>query len=113
MVNPRKKPKFRRWTSTSLVRLKESWRRPRGMHSKIRRKEKGKLRMPTIGYGAPRQLRYLHPSGFKEVLIYNFDQLQKIDAKIEAVKIAHVVGKKKRQLILKKAEELKIKVLNP
>lgn len=69
--------------------------------------------MPSIGYRAPKELRYLHPSGFKEVLVYNVDDLQKIDASKEAVKIAHTVGKKKRSEILKKAEELKIKVLNP
>ena len=69
--------------------------------------------MPSVGYGAPRQLRFLHPSGFKEVLVSSLKDLEKVDPKTEAIKIAHTVGKKKRQEILKKAEELKIKVLNP
>ena len=112
-MNPRKKPEFKRWMSESLKRLKPSWRRPRGMHSKIRIRKKGKLKMPSIGYGAPKKLRYLHPSGFQEVLVSSLKDLEKVDPKTEAVKIAHTVGKKKRQEILKKAEELKIKVLNP
>lgn len=113
MVNPRKKPKFKRWLSQSYKRLEKSWRRERGIHSKIRRREKGKPKMPSPGYGAPRALRYLHPSGFKEVLVYTPKELEKINPEKEAIRIAHVVGKKKKEEIIKKAEELKIKVLNP
>ncbi|MEM5879569.1 MAG: 50S ribosomal protein L32e [Candidatus Aenigmatarchaeota archaeon] len=112
-MNPRKKPEFRRWMSESLKRLKPSWRRPRGMHSKIRVRKKSKLKMPTIGYRAPKNLRYLHPSGFQEILVSSLKDLEKVDASKQAIKIAHTVGKKKRAEILKKAEELKIKVLNP
>ncbi|MEM5853284.1 MAG: 50S ribosomal protein L32e [Candidatus Aenigmatarchaeota archaeon] len=113
MVNPRKKPEFKRWLSQFYKRLNESWRRPRGMHSKIRKRKKSKIKMPNIGYGAPKNLRYLHPSGLMEVLVYNVKDLEKIDPSKQAIKIAHTVGKKKRQEILKKAEEMKIKVLNP
>jgi large subunit ribosomal protein L32e len=35
------------------------------------------------------------------------------DPEYEAARIAHSVGKKKRNEILKRAEELTIKVLNP
>ncbi|MEM7826253.1 MAG: 50S ribosomal protein L32e [Candidatus Aenigmatarchaeota archaeon] len=112
-MNPRKKPDFRRWLSERIKRLKPAWRRPRGMHSKIRIRKKSKIKMPNIGWGAPKNLRYLHPSGFKEVLVHNPKDLEKIDPKTQAARIASSVGKKKRQEILKKAEELKIKVLNP
>jgi len=113
MVNPRKKPKFLRQSSTAYKRLGKKWRKPRGMHSKVRRHEKSKGATPSIGYRAPVKLRGLHPSGFREVLISNTKDLEIIDTKTQAVKIAHAVGEKKRQEILKKAEELKIKVLNP
>lgn len=113
MVNPRKKPKFLRPGAIAYKRLGRKWRRPRGMHAKLRRHEKSKGKMPSPGYGAPKELRYLHPSGLKEVLVSNVNDLQKIDPKTEAVRIAHIVGKKKRTQLLKKAEELKIKVLNP
>jgi large subunit ribosomal protein L32e len=69
--------------------------------------------MPSIGYGAPRELRGLHPSGLKEVVVYTPRELERVDPKKEAVKIASTVGKKKRIEILRRAEELKIKVLNP
>lgn len=113
MVNPRTKPKFMRWMSQSYKRLKSSWRRSRGIHSKIREKRKGKQPMPSVGYGAPKKLRYLHPSGFKEVRVWNVEDLEKINPKKEAVRIAANVGKKKKKELLKRAEELKLKVLNP
>lgn len=113
MVNPRKKPRFLRQSAKAYKRLGEKWRRPRGMHSKLRRKEKSKGKMPSPGYGAPKSLRYLHPSGYKEVLIHNVKELEKVNPEKEAIKIAHTIGRKKREEILKKAEELKIKVLNP
>ncbi|MEK6909509.1 MAG: 50S ribosomal protein L32e [Candidatus Aenigmatarchaeota archaeon] len=113
MVNPRNNPKFVRWLSVSLKRVKSPWRRPKGINSKILEKRKGKLQMPTVGYGAPKEMRYLHPSGFRELLVNNVNGLGKVNAEKEAVKIASAVGKRKRSEILKKAEEMKIKVLNP
>lgn len=108
-----KKLKFLRQLATSYKRLGEKWRRPRGRQSKLRRRKKGKGIMPSVSYATPKELRYLHPSGFKEVLVYNVKDLEKIDVSKEVVKIAHTVGKKKRNEIIKKAEELKIRVLNP
>lgn len=112
-MNPRKKPEFVRWVSKSLKRIKPAWRRERGIHSKIREKRKGKLRMPSVSYGAPKELRYLHPSGLKEVLVYNVKDLGKVNTEKEAVRIASSVGNKKKNEILEKAKELKIKILNP
>jgi len=113
MVNPRNNPKFVRWMSVSLKRVKSPWRKPKGINSKILEKRKGKLPMPTVGYGAPKEMRYLHPSGFREILVNNVKDLKKVDVERGAVKIRSAVGEKKRSEILKKAEELKLKILNP
>jgi len=110
----RKKPRFlRQLAQTYERRLGLKWRKPRGSQSKLRKHKKSKGFMPSVSYGTPKALRYLHPSGFREVLVNDIKDLEKIDASKEAVKISHGVGKKKRQEILKKAEEKKIKVLNP
>lgn len=109
----RKKQKFLRQSAKAYKRLGLKWRRPQGSQSKLREGRKSKGKLPSPGYRKPKVLRYLHPSGFKEVLIYNVKNLEKIDPKKEVVKIAHSVGKKKREEISKKAGELKIKVLNP
>lgn len=112
-MNKRSKPKFKRWMSDSYGRLSESWRRPRGRHSKVKRKEKGKVPMPTVGWGAKASERGLHPSGFMEVVVCSFTDLKRLDAKSQAAKISSTVGGRKRAEIVKAAEGMKIRVLNP
>ena len=108
----RKRPKFRRREWFKHRPLGESWRRPRGIHSKVRIKQKSKGALVEIGYRTPRAVRGLHPSGYEEVLIKNPNELTKVDVKKQAVRISSSVGKRKRQLILQKAAEMKLKVLN-
>ncbi len=93
-------------------RLGEKWRRPRGMHSKMRRHIQYRPNVVSIGYRGPAKVRGLHPSGFEEVMVWNPDQLDKVDPKVQAVRVGGSVGYKKRQAIEKKADELGIRVLN-
>ena len=109
----RKKPDFIKQGGKNLRRLEKKWRKPRGSQSKLRKHKKDKGFLPHPGYGSPRAVKGLHPSGFEEVLIYNVKDLEKIDSEKQACRIASTVGKKKRIEIMKKAEESKIKVLNP
>ena len=67
---------------------------------------------PQPGYGQPRKVRGLHPSGLKDVLVHNVKELAGLDKAVHAVRIARTVGKRKRAEIIKKAEELGLKVLN-
>ena len=114
MEERKKKPEFLRqqWWQFPKLRNKAKWRRPRGIHSKMRRHFGYRPPVVRIGYSAPKKVRGLHPSGFKEVLVYNVSQLSNIDASKEAIRIAHTVGRKKRMEIIEKADELGIKVLN-
>jgi large subunit ribosomal protein L32e len=112
-MKKRKKPKFPRQGAKNLKRVKDKWRRPRGKQSKLRRYKKSRGSMPNVGYGSTKSIKGLHPSGFEDVLVYNTKDLEKIDSKKQACRIASNVGKKKRFEIMKKASELKIKVLNP
>ena len=109
----KKKPSFVRQESWRYKRLKESWRRPRGLDNKMRRKIKGWPLTVSVGYRGPKAARGLHPSGYKEVLVYNTEGLKKIDPKTQAVRIAHTVGKRKRAKILVEARKKKITILNP
>ncbi len=108
----RSRPEFIRQESWRYVRVKESWRRPRGIDSKMRLKKKGKPPLVSIGYRGPRLVRGRHPTGFEEVLVYNPDDLDKVDPERQAVRIAGSVGRKKRMEIIAKADSLGIVVLN-
>lgn len=109
----KKKPKFRRQESWRYRRLKERWRRPRGLDNKVRRKVKGWPSAPNSGYRGPRPSRGLHPSGLKEVRVFNVDDLDEVDPNLEAVRIAHTVGGRKRIEIITRAKEMGVRVLNP
>ncbi|RLI23276.1 50S ribosomal protein L32e, partial [Candidatus Bathyarchaeota archaeon] len=106
-------PRFVRCESWRLVRVKENWRRPRGISSKMRLEVKGWPPRVKSGYGKPKAVRHLHPSGFKEVLVYRPEDLDKVDPETQAIRIAHSVGRKKRLAIIERARELQIRVLNP
>jgi len=108
-----RKPEFRRYEAHKKLRLRDkSWRRPRGRHSKLRKRVAGR-KIVTIGYGSPKAVRYLHPSGYEEVLVHNPMQLENVNAEKQAIRIASAVGLKKRLLIEEKAKEMGLKILNP
>ena len=54
----------------------------------------------------------MHPSGFQEVLVHNERQLAGLDPAKQAVRIAHGVGARKRELIEKACDAKGLRVLN-
>ena len=107
-----KKPEFLRSESWRYSKLSESWRRPRGLDHKMRRKIKGWPPMVSTGYKGPKVARGLHPSGYWEVLVHNVKEVSEVDSKTQAARIAHTVGKKKRAQIIAEARKKKVVVLN-
>lgn len=111
----RKKPdylRFQWWKVIKLRNKKESWRRLRGIHNKIRRKLKSRVSMVEVGYGSPREVKGLLPNGKKPVLVHNVEELEKIDKEKECAIIASNVGKRKREQIINRAKELNIEIFN-
>ncbi len=108
-----KRPKFVRQESWRYIRLKPNWRKPKGKDSKMRLQVKGWPPLVKVGYRTPRTYRGLHPSGYKEVLVYRPDDLEGLNPEVHAVRIAGSVGMRKRLVILEEAEKLGLKVLNP
>lgn len=112
-LTKRKKPRFRRQESWRFKRVTDRWRKPHGVDSKMRKKVKGWPVSPTVGYRSPKNIRGLHPSGFVEIRVYSVANLGGIDPELQAIRIAHRVGNRKRVEIMALAEEKGIHVLNP
>ncbi|TEA33498.1 hypothetical protein DBR06_SOUSAS3910047 [Sousa chinensis] len=52
---------------------KRNWQKSRGT---VRRKFKGQILMPNIGYGSNGKTKLLLPSGFRKFLVHNFKELE-------------------------------------
>jgi large subunit ribosomal protein L32e len=107
------KPEFRRQESWRYKRVKENWRRPRGVTSKMRKEESGFPAKVKNGYGSIRSTRGLHPRGLVDQLVWREVELEKLDPKVHIVRIAARVGEKKRRGILARAKDLNFHIANP
>ena len=105
-----KKPEFNRHDCHKKKRLGTSWRKPRGLHNKLRQQVSAKGKPVRPGFGSPKAVKGFHPSGFKEILVNNVKELE--NARGCAVRIASAVGMRKRLEIQAKAAEMNLKVLN-
>jgi len=104
-----KRPEFQRGESWRYKRLETTWRKPKGVDSHQRKqKSRGRMGIVKVGYGGPKIAKGLHPSGFTDNLVFNINDLEKLDPKIDGVRLGHAVGTKKRKEIIIKAIEKKI-----
>lgn len=106
------RPKFVRQESWRYKRLAENWRKPKGVDNKMRKQVSGVPPLVKVGYRGPKIARGLHPSGYRDRLIHNIRDLEKLDPKIDAARIGHSVGRRKRIDIVSRANALGVKVLN-
>lgn len=109
----KKRPKFSKFESWRLVRVKDYWRKPKGIDNKMRQERKGWPKSVKIGYASPKAVRGLHPSGMEEVAVYNVGDLTIVDPETQVARIGGSVGGKKRSAIVAEAESLGIRILNP
>ncbi|MBL6889962.1 MAG: 50S ribosomal protein L32e [Candidatus Poseidoniaceae archaeon] len=109
----KKTPSFRRTEWFRYKRLSRSgWRAPHGMDSKQRRNYRYRGSLVRVGHGKIAEARGLHPSGFREVMVHNINDLESIDPETQAARIGRTVGGRKREHIHARADELGIRVLN-
>ncbi len=107
-----KKLKFTRQDAHKKVRLGNKWRKPKGLHSKMRLSFKGYNKTVSIGYGSQKNTRGLDKSGLKIIIIKSLKSFERIDAKKECIAIAKTMGLKKKIEVLKQAMKKGIKVVN-
>ncbi|WFD26124.1 60S ribosomal protein L32 [Malassezia nana] len=107
--------KFARHQSDRFKRVGESWRKPTGIDNCVRRRFKGTIAMPKIGYGSNKKTRHIMPNGFRRFVVANPSDVELLlmHNNTFAAEIAHNVSSKKRIQILEKAKVLGVRVTNP
>jgi len=108
----KKRPSFRRVESWRYKRVKDSWRKARGIDSQTRKKTKSGVKSPTVGYRGPKKVRGLHPSGYEEVRVHNINEMKDLNNKKHAIKVSTNLGVKKRISVIDYAQSRGFKVLN-
>merc|ERR1712000_18532 len=107
--------KFIRPQSDRFACVGPSWRRPKGIDGRVRRRFRGVWKMVKVGYGSNKKTRHMMPDGFYKLVVNNVKELVvllMLNRKY-AAEIAHGVSVRKRQDIVARAQALNIKVTNP
>merc|ERR1712157_465325 len=122
-ITPAERPKivkkrtkrFLRHQSDRYDKVKQNWRKPKGIDNRVRRRFKGVYKMPNIGYGSAKNTRHMLPTGFRKVLVHNVKELEVLmmQNKKFCAEIAHGVSAPKRRQLVERAQQLAIRVTNP
>jgi len=96
--------KFRRHNSHALKRVSASWRKPRGTDNKVRYGFRGYVNRVRVGYGTP--------SKSNIVLVSNLGELEKLTGSDATIIFSSTLGKRKKLDLIKKADELNLKIKN-
>ncbi|KAL4770089.1 hypothetical protein BDW60DRAFT_209494 [Aspergillus nidulans var. acristatus] len=107
--------RFTRHQSDRFKCVPESWRKPKGIDNRVRRRFKSNIPMPSIGYGSNKKTKHMMPSGHKAFLVHNVKDVELLlmHNRTYAAEIASAVSSRKRVDIIAKAKALGVKVTNP
>jgi large subunit ribosomal protein L32e len=107
-----RKPVFLREDHQKRACIPLRWRRPRGLHSKMRHRFAGHRALVDPGYGSPKAVFGLHPSGLEPVVVHTLQELAKINPQTQGAVLGSMLGNMRRAQLLGKAKETGIRVLN-
>jgi large subunit ribosomal protein L32e len=96
---------FKRYLSWEFWKFerRDSWRKPKGKDNKMRMEVKGYPPRVKIGYRNQADIRGLHPSGLRPVVISNPGDLEGLDPRAYIVYISSTVGLRRRLELVKLA----------
>jgi large subunit ribosomal protein L32e len=96
-----KRPLFRRASAVHTLRVSRTgYRRPKGLHNKIKDNRKGHATTIKSGYGYPRDTRGCNAQGKEIVLIRTLDELKNYKPSEIAVILDASLGAKKKEVIV-------------
>ncbi|XP_032213767.1 60S ribosomal protein L32-like [Mustela erminea] len=106
--------KFIRHQSDQYVKIKHNWWKPRGIDNRVRRRFKGQILMPNIGYRSNKKTKHMLRSGFRKLPVHNVKELEVLLMcnKSYCAEIAHNVSSKNCKAIVERAARLAIRVTN-
>ncbi len=95
-------------------KLRKSWRRPRGIDSRVRRQFRGNKPLVRVGYGTQKSHRHVLPNGFKKFLISNDADLEVLlmNNRVFCGELAHSLNKETRRRLVQRAAELNVRLTN-
>ena len=93
---------------------RSSWRKSHGLDSRVRRRFKGTIPQPEIGYGSDKKTRNLLPNGFYKFVVNNPKELEMLlmHNRKYCAEIAHSVSSRVRKQIVERAQQLHVKITN-
>jgi len=112
ITGKKQRKKFLRYEWFKCKKLGLKWRRPVGLHSKVRQGRKGKPPQVNAGFGHARATRGFVNGVVPAVVIQNMTDLERVAAKTKTVIIASGLGMRAANEIAKKAEQLGVTILN-
>lgn len=109
-----KKKVFKRHHSDRYLRVGTSWRYPRGIDNRVRKRHRGLPELPGKKFMTPPLFKDILPCGLREVLVHNVNDLKALTSvnKRYCATIASTVGARKRITIVNEAKLLGIHVTN-
>ena len=108
----KKRPSFRRVESWRYTRVKDPWRKARGIDSRTRIKSKSGVKSPGKGYRGPKKVRGIHPSGYEEVRVETIKDVENLNNRKHALKISSNLGARKRMTLIDYSKRKGFKILN-
>ena len=108
----KRQPKFLRQDAHKHKRVKQVWRSPKGLHSKMRDSRRGYKVKLQGGYQTPREVRGLDKHGLKPTLVATAKELEALDPKVNSVILRGTLGGRKKVALLEEAHKKKFTVLN-
>ncbi len=108
-----RKPLFKREDGHKIMAIKGTgWRRPSGLHSKMRHSYRGQPSLIEPGWGSPVAIRGTHASGLIPIVVGNESALSSLLPKKHGVVLYSRLGMKNRLLLLDSCAKKGLRVLN-